>query len=53
MPPAITAEREHDELVRLPACVGKQLPQHRVDTIGIPFEGRPSTGAAQDVGLKL
>ena len=22
MPPAITAEREHDELVRLPACVG-------------------------------
>jgi hypothetical protein len=53
MPPAITAEREHHELVRRAACVGKQLPQHGVDTIGVPFEGRPPPRAAQDVGLKL
>ena len=53
MPSAITAEREHHELVRLAARVGKQLPQHGVDTIGVAFERRPSTRSAQDVGLKL
>jgi hypothetical protein len=46
MPPAITAEREHHELKGLAACVGKQLPQHDVDTIGVSFEGRTSTRSA-------
>ena len=53
MAPAVTAEREHDDFVRLPAGVGEQLPQHGVDTIGVAFERRPSARPAQHVGLEL
>ena len=50
---AVAAKREHDDLVARATCIGKQLPQHGVDTIGVAFERRPPACPAQHVGLKL
>ena len=50
---AVTAKREHDDLMARPTGVGKQLPQHGIDTIGVAFERRPPARSAQHVGLKL
>ena len=53
MASAVAAERQHHDLVVRAADVGKQLPQHGVDAVGVALERRSPPYAAQDIGLKF
>ena len=53
MPPAIAAEREHRDVRVRRRDVGEQLPQHRIDAIGVALERGAAARTAQRIRLEL
>ena len=53
MPPAVATERQHRDLRVRRRDVGEQLPQHRIDAIGIALERGTTARTSQRIRLEL
>jgi hypothetical protein len=53
MATAVAAERQYYDLVIRCGDIGEQLPQHRIDAIGVPLERATTAGASQRVRFEL
>jgi hypothetical protein len=47
MATAVATERQYHDLVIRCSDIGEQLPQHRIDAIGVPLERATTAGASQ------
>jgi hypothetical protein len=52
MAPPVPAESDDGDIVRRTGFA-EELPQHRIDPVGVPLERAPPAGAPQDVRLQL